>query len=396
MADIYFENWRVEWEDGPQAHIDDDGDYDWSGDLTVEEELGLIDRLINKPVFYTQNDDVPRPLKTAFDLDSFARPFEFFRFYPDEIREIAERLHMPVRFKTGNGIYVHRDEALSLLLYRLALPHRYYDAELVFHRHVSTLCSLFALVSQFVYELWKHLLVFDHVRLSPARLMELAGAVAAKDAPLQNCWGFIDGTCIKVCRPNQFQERLYSGYKKYHCIKYQAIVTPDAMIVHLGGPYPGSRHDSFMLTDSMIESYLMRHAKTPDGEPMVVYGDEGYTGRGQYLQAPHRQRRLLPEQAARNEGMRRPRLCVEWAFGTISNNFGSIRDSHNLRVYLSAVGILYPPCAIFSNIRTVMGRGTTTKSYYGIDPPSLEEYLTSLVLWTRTRSIHAQSGIFQR
>lgn len=65
-----------------------------------------------------------------------------------------------------------------------------------------------------------------------------------KGSPINNCWGFIDGTARQICRPSINQQDYFSGHKRYHCLKYQAIATPDGIIINLQGPYIGRRHDA--------------------------------------------------------------------------------------------------------------------------------------------------------
>ena len=47
----------------------------------------------------------------------------------------------------------------------------------------------------------------------PEELELFASRVAAKDAPLENCVSFIDGTMRVTCRPSKNQKAAYSGYK---------------------------------------------------------------------------------------------------------------------------------------------------------------------------------------
>ena len=66
-------------------------------------------------------------------------------------------------------------------------------------------------------------------------------------------WGWLDGTFVGTCRPNDKQQRLfYSGYKKKHGIKWQGIATPDGLIASLSGLWPGEINDNRMLTESGI------------------------------------------------------------------------------------------------------------------------------------------------
>ena len=54
-----------------------------------------------------------------------------------------------------------------------------------------------------------------------------------KGAPLNNCWGFIDGTVRPICRPGENQRTLYNGHKKVHALKYQSVVAANGLIANL-------------------------------------------------------------------------------------------------------------------------------------------------------------------
>ena len=65
----------------------------------------------------------------------------------------------------------------------------------------------------------KHLLEsLDLVWMDPAAF---ANAVHAKGAPLNQCWGFIDGTAHPISRPTLNQRIMFSGHKRVHCLKFQ-------------------------------------------------------------------------------------------------------------------------------------------------------------------------------
>ena len=46
-----------------------------------------------------------------------------------------------------------------------------------------------------------------------------------------------------MCRLTKGQRNFYSGYKKQHAFKYQAIMTPNGLISYLGGPFEGRMGD---------------------------------------------------------------------------------------------------------------------------------------------------------
>ena len=70
-----------------------------------------------------------------------------------------------------------------------------------------------------MYERFGHLLRdLDLVWLDPSSFAE---AVHAKGAPLQQCFGFIDGTVRQIAHPTVNQRIMYSGHKRVHCLMFQ-------------------------------------------------------------------------------------------------------------------------------------------------------------------------------
>ena len=61
-----------------------------------------------------------------------------------------------------------------------------------------------------------------------------------KEASLDNCWGFVDGTVRPVCRPEHNQWIIYNGHKRIHAGKFQSVVAPSGLIANLFGPVEGS------------------------------------------------------------------------------------------------------------------------------------------------------------
>jgi hypothetical protein len=57
----------------------------------------------------------------------------------------------------------------------------------------------------------------------------------------EGIWGFVDSTFRVYCRStgNKEQQRVYSGYKKLYSNNYQAIVTPDRLVLSLTVPFIG-------------------------------------------------------------------------------------------------------------------------------------------------------------
>ena len=138
-------------------------------------------------------------------------------------------------------------------------------------------------------------------------------------APLNRCWGFIDGTARPIARPSQDQRITFSGHKRVHAIKFQSIQLPNGITAHMYGPIEGRRHDSGILTESGILTQL-ENFTDETGEPYHLFGDAGYPLRPQLL-CPFKGVNLTPQEIQFNKDMSKVRECIEWGFGEIVNQF---------------------------------------------------------------------------
>ncbi|KAK7474943.1 hypothetical protein BaRGS_00033830 [Batillaria attramentaria] len=265
-------------------------------------------------------------------------------------------------------------EVLCIVLKRLSYPCRYLDLEGFFHRPRFELCMLFNLGVNHIDGMFSERLTNPaQPWLTIAKLHEYSAAVYAKGAPLNLCWGFIDGTVRKMCKPQVHQREVYNGHKRVHALKFQSVVTPNGLIANLFGPMPGRRHDAALLNASGLMDYMEANMNTQDGRPFCVYGDPAYPLRP-HLQRPHRGQRLTAAQQQHNTDMSRVRQAVEWQFGKIVSLWAFVDFANNLKLNLSPVGKLYRLGALLTNCHACL-YGNQTSDYFGLNPPSLDEYL---------------------
>jgi hypothetical protein len=95
-----------------------------------------------------------------------------------------------------------------------------------------------------------------------------------------SCVGFIDGTVIGISRPgNSFQQRAaYNGHKRKHALKFQALMSPDGLILHAAGPLEGRRHDWTLYMRSGLDEELEGGLCIAYTQ-YCIYGDSGYNRR---------------------------------------------------------------------------------------------------------------------
>ena len=140
------------------------------------------------------------------------------------------------------------------------------------------------------------------------------------------------------------------------------------------GPIEGKRHDAFMLGVSGLADKLGRFQR-PNGEPYVIYGDPAY-GLTRNILAPFRGVRLTDDQQEFNSRMTKLRVSVEWGFGKICQLFAFLDFKKNLKILLQPIGKYYLVAAVLANCHTCL-YGSQTSTFFGLDPPELEDYLSN-------------------
>ena len=294
------------------------------------------------------------------------------RFEKSDLALLLEALRIPEKFVCPQRTVCTGIEGLCILLKRLAYPCRYTDMVSRFGRNPTELCLIFNTVLKYVYATHEHRLrSWDQPFLRPQDLHRYTESIQQRGAPLQNCFGFIDGTVHRITRPKNNQRVVYNGHKRVHGLKFQSIVVPNGLIANLNGPFEGRRHDSTMLRESGVLQELQRVAWR-DGEPLCLYGDPAYP-LGVHLQCPFRDVALNPQMQRFNQAMSEVRVSVEWVFGSILNYYKFIDFKKQMKIGSSPVGKIYLVCGILQNAHTCL-YGNIVSEFFNLQPPTLQEY----------------------
>jgi nuclease HARBI1 len=134
-----------------------------------------------------------------------------------------------------------------------------------------------------------------------------------------------------MCRPSQWQRQAYSGHKKYHCLKFQALSLPNGLFGHLFGPLEGRRNDSYVADESGIfekaRQFALREGtdeNTPIGDRYYqIFGDPAY-GVSPVLMSPFTGEKTEAEQLWNNK-MSSVRISVEHSFGCVLKSWPFLR-----------------------------------------------------------------------
>ncbi|EUC67529.1 DDE family endonuclease [Rhizoctonia solani AG-3 Rhs1AP] len=198
---------------------------DLSGPLIPRHSHLNINRvpLQERRVDFTEMSDTWCRLVTRFDTKS-------------DLTKVRIALGVPETFSTSRRERFTGNEALAVLLSRLAYPCRLSDLQLRWGRSETALSRCINELGELLFHQWKHLFEFRPLFYTPERLSHYAACIKAAGSPLDDIWGFIDGTIIDICRPETDQEIVYNGYKKHHALKFQAVATPDGLLGPIFGP----------------------------------------------------------------------------------------------------------------------------------------------------------------
>jgi hypothetical protein len=167
-------------------------------------------------------------------------PMLFLRMTAQEIFEMVEALEIPDEIVTRSKCVFTGVEALAITCARFRTAGDQHELAMMYCRARSSISEIVNWMVKYIDLTWSHLLDFDHtLLLSPANLQIYSDAVYSSGAPLTGIWGFIDCTIRRICRPSQWQRQAYSGHKRFHALKFQAIMLPNGIFSHLFGPFKG-------------------------------------------------------------------------------------------------------------------------------------------------------------
>ena len=106
-----------------------------------------------------------------------------------------------------------------------------------FGRPVPELCMIVNTLMDCIFNNYGHRIsqwYFDV--LDRPLLQEYADVIHRKGAPLENCFGFKNGTVRPISRPGQHQGVVYNGHKHFHALKFQSVALPYGLIGNMYGP----------------------------------------------------------------------------------------------------------------------------------------------------------------
>jgi len=92
-------------------------------------------------------------------------------------------------------------------------------------------------VIDYIYDIHGHLITqWNQDLLSHGALERYADVISGQGAPLDNCFGFVDGSVRPISRPHDRQRIVYNGHKKVPALKFQSLSLPNELNGNLYDP----------------------------------------------------------------------------------------------------------------------------------------------------------------
>ena len=316
---------------------------------------------------------------------------EYLRFTRAQIAQLITYLQIEkfAQLRHACRYTVSAEQALCMLLYRMASPSRLQDMVLVFRVSRSYISSITNTLVDYLYDLFREKLFWDHKRLTLQQLQQYANAIE-RSTGVVHTWGFIDGTVRPIARPISEQ---YSGHTGFYGMKFQSIVTPDGLISSLYGPEIVPKEDGILWAECGLEPILRRLFESnlvsnpSNSGTLYLYGNPAYVPSfgimGPFQQKPGQM--LSPTEHATNVMMASAGAAVEWAFDIVVELFSFSKCKQNQKLTVTPVDNYYAISVLLFNCHTIFQRGNKISEHFkGLcpPPPSLAEYLNRMLSLT--------------
>ncbi len=204
---------------------------------------------------------------------------------------------------------------------------------------------------------------------------------------IPNVIGAIDGSHIPIKAPHLFPVD-YFNRKGFYSIVLQALVDHKKKFLDICVGWPGSTHDSRVLTNSNLYNKFnnQNNLVTTYFNNKYILGDGGYPNLG-WLIVPYKNigRGLIQEQTYFNLKHSQTRIKIEQAFGLLKGRWRCLL--HNLEVSFEIVSHIITACCILHNI---------CEERHDFLPPGEQYHDTGTDINSETNNIETSEGNAKR
>lgn len=322
-----------------------------------------------------------------------------FRFTPERLDKLAALLLPPIvqtyNSKGQKDVSAQATVALAVVLRHLAFPERQ-DRQAAFWRKSTAWVSL-------IFHATLDLL-YDRAILALRRwpdfhllaVPRLCAVMFEKSSGVLFSHALLDGSGLQICRPSgdgatgAEQQAYYSGHKRSHNLRILGLFSLSGTLIRLFGTYPGSAADETIFRLDNVEEQLQSFHNIAMGNfqmrkrPTVI-GDSGFSLSEDVVtpfsfnpdaekSSPERMFNLI---------LSRCRIPNEWGFGRVVNLFQGLEFTRALKKDWTSPDKQYVTSCFLTNF-VIIFEGSQTSEYFGMPPPSFEEYALHIRLARET------------
>ncbi|KAF8572976.1 hypothetical protein K439DRAFT_1376884, partial [Ramaria rubella] len=302
-------------------------------------------------------------------------------FTSQELQQITDILELANPLITKHGYCTSMRESFALLCAHLRSPNTQWALMCKYNQPQLAVLEIINETVSFINNHWGHLLDWDSQLCQSRDICCCISALHDFGAPCQTIFGFINCTICLTCHPREFQELVYTSYKKCHGMKYQGVVIPKGLICHLSGPFHVPQNDMGVLADSRFLEYLELHVIQPgsrQGDLLAchyfqVYSDSAYGVSPVMVSSYVGIVPPTPEQCAWNMAMGGICTSVEHGLRLVLQDWPQLNCFWWQHIWGTQCGVMYQVGMLLTNTRACLVPNQTLHCY-GCDPPTLEEY----------------------
>jgi len=127
----------------------------------------------------------------------------------------------------------------------------------------------------------------------------------------------VNGTFQETCHPQKEQQVMYSGYKRHHDFKYQAVVCSDSLIESIAGLYEEKINDHVIVQDFSLKQNLQQVCN--DQRQLFLFEDQAYKHLDEIFEPYQEERTLTDNKVTFNHRLSSIQIAVKQAFEQTQN-----------------------------------------------------------------------------
>ncbi len=236
----------------------------------------------------------------------------FIRFTKQEICIILSFLNLEfVQWQTWYTLF--SELAFSLILVCLLFSQWLFKLTLFFEQSVAYLFTVYTDTIEYLCQWYSKMLCW-HSILQYWCLWQYSQAIkrANEWREQETIWGFVNKMFQGTCRSQKEQWMMYSGYKRHHGFKYQAVICSDNLIESIAGPYEEKINDHIIVQDFGLKQNLQQVCNGQ--RQLFLFEDQAYKHLDEIFEPYWEERTLTDDKAAFNHCLSSIWIAVEQTF----------------------------------------------------------------------------------